>query len=438
MPMTKDQRTTRMHRGRAWPAVDMLVFGGALVLYAAAVPLGLGRIEAAPQVAAALALDAHLDAHRQGAPLALLVIRLLQYLPVGDIALRANLVSCLAAAGAVTLVARVGLKLSALFRPPPSARQATGMFLYEPVAACGSALAAGLALATFEAGVSAGSTALTLVVLLGALLAELALVRDIGNGSAGLALAGLAGLSGAVGPMVGPLVWPVLLGLALWALRKGARWPLFAPLCMVATLGGFALAASAASTVPLSLRETFVAPFVVQPQGRGELWRTALEIGDQVGVVGVLLAAIGVVVLFSRATLVGAWLALNLVTCLLFANLAETPVMPVRAAFPMAIAATCLFACVGLLHVSSRLGRARLAAACALAVILAFPPAMDGGFSRWVTRPVPMRLLDRALERAESRAVVDPGTPEMAGLFRLARAIGLRPDLEVSSESHSR
>jgi len=399
-----------------------------------AVPLGLGRIEAASQVAAAVALDPG----RHGAPLALFATRLAAYLPLGDLAFRANLMSCIACAVAMALIARLSVALIALFRPPPSARQDAGMFLYEPIAAGGSALAAALALATFEAGVTASTTAPTLVVLFGALLAELALLRDIGNTTAGLVLAGLAGLSAGVGPMVGPVLWPVLAGLALWALRKGARWPLFAPLCFVATFGGFALASSAASSVELSIHDVFVSPFVVVPQGRAALWMTAVEIGDQVGAVGVLLAVIGVCVLFSRAAVVGAWLALNLVTCLLFANLVQAPgagSMSARAALPMAIAVTCVLACAGLVHVSARLGRARLAAALALAVILVFSPAMDGGATRWVGRPLPMRLLDRALDRAGVRSVVDPGTSEMAGLFQYARAIGLRPDLEISSSA---
>ena len=425
---------TKPHQGRAWPALDLVVFSAALLLYAMAVPLGLGRIEAASQVAAAVALDPG----RHGAPLALFATRLAAYLPLGDLAFRANLMSCIACAVAMALIARLSVALIALFRPPPSARQDAGMFLYEPIAAGGSALAAALALATFEAGVTASTTAPTLVVLFGALLAELALLRDIGNTTAGLVLAGLAGLSAGVGPMVGPVLWPVLAGLALWALRKGARWPLFAPLCFVATFGGFALASSAASSVELSIHDVFVSPFVVVPQGRAALWLTAVEIGDQVGAVGVLLAVIGVCVLFSRAAVVGAWLALNLVTCLLFANLVQAPgagSMSARAALPMAIAVTCVLACAGLVHVSARLGRARLAAALALAVILVFSPAMDGGATRWVGRPLPMRLLDRALDRAGVRSVVDPGTSEMAGLFQYARAIGLRPDLEISSSA---
>jgi hypothetical protein len=425
---------TKPHQGRAWPALDLVVFSVALLLYAVAVPLGLGRVEAASRVAAAV----RLDTASHGAALALFVTRLAQYLPMGDLGFRANLVSCLLGALAMALIARLAVAIIALFRPPPSARQAVGMFLYEPIAAGGAALAAALALATFEAGVTAGTTAPTLVLLLLALLAELALLRDIGNTGAGLALSSLAGLSVGAGPMAGPVLWPVLAGLALWALRRGARWPLFAPLCFVATLGGGALASSAASSVALSIRDVCISPFVIVPQGRAALWMTAVEIGDQVGAVGILLAVIGGLVLASRAAVIAAWLAVNLVTCLLFANLTQAPgpgALSARAAFPMAVAVTCVLACVGLVHVSARLGRARLAAALALAVILVFSPAMDGGASRWVGRPIPMRLLDRALARAEVRSVVDPGTSEMTGLFSYARAIGLRPDLELSIQA---
>jgi hypothetical protein len=436
--MTIDQRTIKLRRGRAWPALDPWVFAVAVVTYAVAVPLGLARVDAAPQVAAAVALDAG----SQGAPLTLFLTRILGYLPVGDLPFRANLIACMACALATALVARLAVELVGLFRPPPSARQDLALFLYEPVAAAGAAFAAALSLAAFEAGVTAGTTSLTLALLLAALLAELALLRDTGNTAAGLTLAGLAGLSAGVGPMAGPVLWPVLTGLAFWALRKGARWPLFAPLCFVATLGGFALASSAASSVALSIRDVFISPFVIVPQGRAALWMTALEIGDQVGAVGVLLAIIGAFVLFSRAAVTASWLALNLITCLLFANTAHMAslgntvaggAMSVRAALPMAIAVTCLLGCVGIVHVSARLGRARLAGALTLAVILVFSPAMDGGRARWLARPLPMRLLDRALDRAESRGVVEPGTAEMAGLFQLGRALGLRPDLELAS-----
>jgi hypothetical protein len=57
---------------------------------------------------------------------------------------------------------------------------------------------------------------------------------------------------------------------------------------------------------------------------------------------------------------------------------------------------------------------------------------MDGGRARWLRHAaLPTHLLDHALDRAELRSVVDPGTGEMDGLFRLARAMGLRPDLVI-------
>jgi hypothetical protein len=98
----------------------------------------------------------------------------------------------------------------------------------------------------------------------------------------------------------------------------------------------------------------------------------------------------------------------------------------------VAILVSSVFACAGLVHVSGKLGRARMAAALALAVILVISPGMDGGRARWLRGPgSAMRLLDRALARAQIRSVVFPGTVEMDGLFRLAHALGLRPDLEI-------
>jgi hypothetical protein len=105
---------------------------------------------------------------------------------------------------------------------------------------------------------------------------------------------------------------------------------------------------------------------------------------------------------------------------------------PWRAALPLAVAASCVFAAAGLLHVASRLGRARLAATAALSVMLVLTPAMDGRRGSLGRRPaLAVHLLARALDRAELGSVVDPGTPEMDGLFRLARAMAWRPDLVI-------
>jgi hypothetical protein len=166
--------------------------------------------------------------------------------------------------------------------------------------------------------------------------------------------------------------------------------------------------------------------------GSGIFWSSAVELADQVGVIGSLLAVIGMVVLATRAAVLTAWLALTVTTSVLFAHSVERAASSAgaRAALPFGISVTCVFACAGLLHVSSRLGRARAAATFALAAMVVLSPAMDS-FRGWRRPALPIRLLDRALERAEVNSLVCPGTAEMDGLFRLAHAQGLRPDLEI-------
>src|SRR4051812_43943015 len=94
-------RARRAHRD--WPALEALLFAAALVLYVGALPLGLER----PTAGLAVADGCALDGARGGPPLALLAIRLLAFLPLGDLATRAALASALAAALAVALLARL-------------------------------------------------------------------------------------------------------------------------------------------------------------------------------------------------------------------------------------------------------------------------------------------------------------------------------------------
>jgi hypothetical protein len=146
---------TRVCKGRDWPVLDPAIFAGALLLYASAMPLGLARVEGAPQVAAGIALDTS----TQPAFFALLAMRIGQFVPLGDTPLRANLVSAVLCALAMALVGRMCLQVCALLRPPTNARQETRDFAHEPVAATGAALAAAFSLSTFDLGVSAGSLA---------------------------------------------------------------------------------------------------------------------------------------------------------------------------------------------------------------------------------------------------------------------------------------
>jgi hypothetical protein len=42
-------------------------------------------------------------------------------------------------------------------------------------------------------------------------------------------------------------------------------------------------------------------------------------------------------------------------------------------------------------------------------------------------------MIERALASVPLRGTVDPGTPQMEGLFRHARLLGLRPDVHLRS-----
>ncbi len=416
---------------RTWPTLDPALFVGSLVVYVAGTPLGLDRVAAAARVAAAL------DPISQdpGTPLALLVVRLAVYLPLGDVATRANLAAGLLAALATTLLGRLCVDLLIALRPPPHARQGSQDFLYEPWLAAGTALAGGLSLAMFQTATSAGAASATLALLAGAWLAALPLLRSAGSARHGFALAGLSGLAAGVDSVAGPLLWPLIFGLWLWELRRGERWPLWAPLLFVAALGGSVLASVAASGNSVNLGHLLGALWPAGIHDHVALVRTAAELCDELGVVGLLLAGVGTLVLLRRAPLVAFWFGFTLVTALL---LGHPPAQnglhleSTRAGLPAALMAAALPMSAGAAEVAARLGRARMVAAIVLAGLAVVSPFLDGGINRWRRDGHgPERLLEHALLRSPLRASVDPGTAEMDGLLRYGAALGLRPDLEI-------
>ena len=416
---------------RTWPALDPALFVGSLVVYVAGTPLGLDRVAAASAVAAGLAVTTQ----EPSPPLALLAVRLVGYLPLGDGAARANLAAGLLAALATTLLGRLCVDLLVALRPPPHARQGPRDFLYEPWLAAGAALAGGLSLATFQAATSAGGASATLALLVGAWLAALPLLRAKGGAGRGFALAGLSGLAAGVDPVAGPLLWPLAFGLGLWELRRGSRWPLLAPLLFVAALGGSLLATTAVSGSPRSVTHLLGNLWPAGMHDRAAVVRTAAELGDELGVVGLLLGGVGTLALLRRAPLVGFWFGFTLVTALLLGHSpAQSGLLePTRAGLPAALLAAAVPMSAGAAELAARLGRARVVTAIVLAVLAVVSPVFDGGASRW-RRDVhgPERLLEHALLRSPLRASVDPGTAEMEGLFLYGAALGLRPDLEIA------
>ena len=413
---------TAPHAPRTWTALDPALFVGSLVVYVAGTPLGLDRVAAASKVAAALGESAQ----DPGTPLALLATRLVACLPLGDRAARANLAAALLAALATTLLGRLCADLLAALRPPPHARQGQRDFLYEPWLAAGAALAGGLSLAMFQAATSAGAASATLALLAGAWLAALPLLRAGGGAGRGFALAGLSGLAAGVDPVAAPLLWPLALGLWVWELRRGSRWPLLAPLLFVAALGGSLLATTAASGGSGTLLHPLGSLWPAGIHDRALVVRTATELCDELGVVGLLLGGLGTLALFRRAPLVAFWLGFTLVTALL---LGHPPAQrgldfePTRAGLPAALMASAVPISAGAIEVAARLGRARIVTAIVLAALTVVSPALDGGISRWRRDTHgPERLLEHALSRAPLRAFVDPGTAEMDGLFRYGAA----------------
>jgi hypothetical protein len=417
---------------RTWPALEPALFVGSLVVFVAGTPLGLDRVAAASAVAAGLTVTTQ----EPGTPVALLAVRLVGYLPLGDGAARANLAAGLLAALATTLLGRLCVDLLVALRPPPHARQSPRDFLYEPWLAAGAALAGGLALATFHTATSAGAASATLALLAGAWWAALPLLRAKGRAGRGFALAGLSGLAAGVDPVAGPLLWPLALGLWLWELRRGSRWPLLAPLLFVAALGGSLLASTAASATPGHVTHLLGSLWPTGMHDSAAVVKTAAELADELGVVGLLLGGVGTLALFRRAPLVAFWLGFTLVTALL---LGHSPAQSglyfesTRAGLPAALLAAAVPMSVGAAEVAARLGRARIVTAIVLAALAVVSPVLDGGASRW-RRDVhgPERLLEHALLRSPLRASVDPGTAEMDGLFRYGAALGLRPDLEIA------
>ena len=392
---------------REWPALEPLLFGGSLALYAAGLPVGLdGTAAGAAASAPALA----------GAPLAALATRLVGCLPVGDLAARANLASALAGAVAVALLGRLGCEALRLLRSPERTREPL-----ELLAAVGAAAVAALVLGAFRGATGAGSAAVTAALAAGAWVNVLVLVRAPEDRKAGLRLALLAGLAAGAQPVLAPLVWLPTLWLWWRALRQGLRWPLAAPVVFVTGLGVVLFALAVSSTGGPTLGELVRGLWPARAPGPAAI-APIVEAGEELGVIGVLLVALGALVLVARRPLVGA-LVLWTMGAGLWLSGAGLRLAAAVAVAPLA---------VGLDHLARKLGRARLAAATALAIMAVVSPALDGGAFRFARDArLPGHLLGRALDEVPLRAQVDPGSAEMSGLFHYAASLGLRPDIVV-------
>jgi hypothetical protein len=162
---------------RPWPLLDPLLFGGMVVAYLVAVPLGLARAGAATAVAQGVTLGGGIAPGTPALPV--LAIRLLCFLPLGDLATRASVASALAAAAAAVLLARASCEALLAAR-----REGAAGGLVEPVAAAGGAAIVGLSLGAFGDATGAGPAGDH---------------RRAGGGVVGVRAAPLAGAGGGAG-----------------------------------------------------------------------------------------------------------------------------------------------------------------------------------------------------------------------------------------------
>jgi hypothetical protein len=458
---------------RAWPALEPLLFGAALTAYAAGAPLGLDRPAAGSAVAAGCAFGPLAAGAVGRPPLALLGMRLLAFLPVGDLATRASLASALAGALAVALLGR--LACAGLARLREAESSAAGS-LAEPLAAAGAAAVVGACLGLFRAATVPGAAPVTMAVVVASWICVLRLLRPpedaraegmrvVGEGAragatpvvaedrrasarsmvaqdrrasarlvvaedapAGAALALLAGLIAGGDAGAAPLVWVPAAALWLRDLRRGARWPLVAPVLLAGGLGVALFAVVAPTTAPIRVLDLLGGGAVPAGSGVASFIAVARESAEQLGVLALLLGGAGLLVLGARAPAAAA-LCLAAMAAALWLSARGS-----AGAGTAALGAAAVPLAVGLAHLAGKLGRARVAAVAALAVMALVVTALDGGASRWHRQAdvrLASRLLESALDAVPPRGTVHPGSPQMEGLFHHARLIGLRPDVDL-------
>jgi hypothetical protein len=377
-------------RAAAWRArVTAAAALAALVGFALEAPIGPSAIAGAALdgAARAQALRGGLDAGASA--LWLLLARAAGLLPFGDVASRALFVSVACGALAVAL---------ALGRCLPRAGDDAGLGDAAPapaqlVAAALAVAAAALSRSFFAAATEIGPAAAGVALGLAALRLAERVARAPADGRAGLALALVAGLA-AGGPLAAAaLGWPVGLLLVLWALRRGERWPLLAPLVFVAGAGvSLLLVVRAPGGAPLGAfaHRLTLAP-VIQPLVRlspRAVAAAAAALAEEMGVLAVLVAGVGLWAMAGRARALAFTLWPLAVGIALRAASggadAASQAMSVDGAVGAAVAEAALAVplAAGTVRLVAGMGSARVPAAAALGVIVAVWPLLAHGLAR--------------------------------------------------------
>jgi hypothetical protein len=348
----------RGHFG-VWAAVAGLAF--------VALMLAAPRAGSAPFPGGAAALD-------PAASAAWLVLGpLAAGFPLGDAQAHLRLLSVAAAAATLSLLLWRATDPEQVRREQPPAAT-------EIVATGFGVLAVALSRGFFHTATDGGPGAIGALWALGLLALVERTWRAPGDVRAGVGLAAIAGTAGG-GPMIAAaLGWPLAAVVMGRAWRRRARW--FAPatvLCAASAVFALAVVLRAAgwSRFGQVARHLCLVPVV---QGLARLTMPAMvsaagDLVDQIGVVGIMVAATGLTRLRPHALFFSLWpLAGGLV--LSAAQMGGGPARGGSVGLVVALAALALPIGVGTARLAERLGRAALPATAAIGVIVSTWPLL--------------------------------------------------------------
>ena len=409
----------------AW--IERRIFGLVLAAMAFKLPLGPGRVAVAEDLAATLSLGTLAPARSPGLSL---MGQASMLLPIGDVATRANLSTAVCAAISAVLMTRLVRDVAPLFLAPAPPRADRTRRMHEPLGAIAAALVLVLCLSTVDGATTFSTTAAGLPWML---CAWRAVVLRLGRSPdllAGPRAAFACGMLAAIEPRFLPFALPPLLVVGALDLRRGMRWPLLAPVAALLPMLLY-LMPMLGARAPLTLND-LLPPALLDPAGSVLGLRGALRgAGEQVGVLGLMLAAVGATTLMILQPLLGSLIIVSAGVGIAHAAQLPAAALPDSTPFVSALAALAISIGLGVLKLASKLGPARLPVAAVLTVVAVTWPLYDG-YLRPRAHALPLRLLEAAHERTPLRARLSPGTPELSGLMIYGQALGLRPDISIN------
>lgn len=424
----------------------------AFLLYAMWAPPSFYWLDSAELTAAGVNLGV---AHPTGFPVYIMMCKAAALVPFGELAFRVNLLSALCAAIAAAVICRLVIDVGRGQRAPEPAAITAGI-------AAGLVAASSLFLARHAtvAEVYAPTSAVLALVLL-----AFDRVARGGGARAGLTLAALCGVGLGVHPELRLLLPLPVTALLIVRLRRGARWPLYAP--MLALLVGVACqlmlpARSATGRIdavdwghPRTLSATvdhLTAERIRASFSREMLSHESVVVVDNarrfassaagaIGPVALLLAAIGAVWLGARRR--SRWLVAALATAAVIDAIYAVWINPMglrdlQNGTPTAVCAASL-AGAGLVWFLGRVGRAAPFVGAAIGVIAASPPLLEthAEVAGGAATEMPRRWAEAALESLPPRAVALTRSDSLsAGFMFLTAAEGARPDVAALVRQH--